>query len=95
VFVYNVADHKTAFHEVGSQGISYTAGVPAAAAALLIASGEWDVRKMVNVEELPPEPFVTQLDRLGLPTRVVHEGTDSSLLGEDEPAVACRTAAYG
>ena len=28
VFVYNVADHKDAYNEVGSQGISYTAGVP-------------------------------------------------------------------
>ncbi len=28
VFLYNVADHKEAFNEVGSQGISYTAGVP-------------------------------------------------------------------
>ncbi|MBW4971966.1 saccharopine dehydrogenase family protein, partial [Croceibacter atlanticus] len=25
MFVYNVADHKEAFDEVGSQGISYTA----------------------------------------------------------------------
>jgi saccharopine dehydrogenase-like NADP-dependent oxidoreductase len=28
VFIYNVADHKEAYTEVGSQGISYTAGVP-------------------------------------------------------------------
>ncbi len=28
VFLYNVADHKEAYNEVGSQGISYTAGVP-------------------------------------------------------------------
>lgn len=78
-FVYNVADHKLAFEEVGSQGISYTAGVPAAAAALLIASGEWDVRKMVNVEQLPPQPFLQQLARLGLPTRIVRNGLDSPL----------------
>jgi len=77
VFIYNVADHKQAFEEVGSQGISYTAGVPAAAAAMLLASGEWDVRKMVNVEELPPQPFLGLLERLGLPTRVVHHGNDS------------------
>ncbi|MEC7669891.1 MAG: saccharopine dehydrogenase family protein, partial [Pseudomonadota bacterium] len=32
VFVYNVADHKDAYNEVGSQGISYTAGVPPVAA---------------------------------------------------------------
>ncbi len=70
IFIYNVADHKEAFEEVGSQGISYTAGVPAVAAAMLIASGEWDVKTMANIEELPPRPFLDLLDRLGLPTRI-------------------------
>ncbi len=70
VFVYNVADHKDAYDEVGSQGISYTAGVPPVAAAMLIADGTWDTRTMVNVEELDPRPFFEILDRLGLPTRV-------------------------
>jgi hypothetical protein len=69
-FVYNVADHKDAYNEVGSQGISYTAGVPPVAAAMLIATGTWDVAKMVNVEELDPKPFFEILDRIGLPTRV-------------------------
>ena len=70
VFVYNVADHAEAYAEVGSQGISYTAGVPPVAAALLVASGEWDAGTMKNVEELDPKPFFTILDRIGLPTRV-------------------------
>ncbi|WP_127106852.1 saccharopine dehydrogenase family protein [Pararhodobacter zhoushanensis] len=70
VFVYNVADHKEAYLEVGSQGISYTAGVPPVAAAILIAQGVWDVSRMVNVEELDPKPFFEVLDRIGLPTRV-------------------------
>ncbi|MFN7103929.1 MAG: saccharopine dehydrogenase family protein, partial [Pseudorhizobium sp.] len=48
VFIYNVADHKEAYNEVGSQGISYTAGVPPVAAAMLVATGEWDVKKMAN-----------------------------------------------
>lgn len=70
VFVYNVADHKDAYNEVGSQGISYTAGVPPVAAAMLIADGTWDTGTMVNVEELDPKPFLTLLDQIGLPTRV-------------------------
>ncbi|WP_461471356.1 saccharopine dehydrogenase family protein [Pararhodobacter sp.] len=70
VFVYNVADHKDAYNEVGSQGISYTAGVPPVAAAMLIANGTWDTGTMVNVEELDPKPFFEVLDRIGLPTRV-------------------------
>lgn len=76
VFIYNIADHADAYREVGSQGISYTAGVPPVAAAMLIASGEWDVRRMANVEDLPPRPFLGLLDRLGLPTRIRDEAGD-------------------
>ena len=71
VFIYNVADHKEAFEEVGSQGISYTAGVPPVAAAILIAKGTWDVGHMANVEDLDPKPFISLLNRIGLPTRVM------------------------
>ncbi len=70
VLIYNIADHQEAYAEVGSQAISYTAGVPAAAAAILVASGRWDVKRMVNVEELPPRPFLALLDGMGLPTRI-------------------------
>jgi len=79
VFIYNISDHEASFAEVGSQAISYTAGVPAAAAAILIANGEWDVKKMVNVEELPPRPFLALLDRMGLPTRIRDEQGDRPL----------------
>jgi len=79
VFIYNVADHKEAYEEVGSQGISYTAGVPAVAAAMLIATGEWDVKKMANVEDLPPQPFLGLLNKIGLPTRIKDENGDRDL----------------
>ncbi len=70
VFVYNVADHKDAYNEVGSQGISYTAGVPPVAFAMLIADGTYDKGVMMNVEELDPKPLFALLDTIGLPTRV-------------------------
>lgn len=79
VFIYNVSDHEAAYAEVGGQAISYTAGVPPAAAALLIAQGTWDAKKMVNVEELPPRPFLELLDRIGLPTRIRDESGDREL----------------
>ncbi len=79
VFIYNVADHKEAYEDVGSQGISYTAGVPPVAAAILIAQGTWDVKKMVNVEDLDPKPFITLLNRIGLPTRVKDEAGDRAV----------------
>ncbi|MDF3604804.1 saccharopine dehydrogenase family protein [Paracoccus sp. DMF-8] len=79
VFIYNVADHKDAYNEVGSQGISYTAGVPPVAAAILVARGTWDVKKMVNVEDLPARPFLELLGTLGLPTRVIDASGDHAI----------------
>ena len=79
VLIYNVADHKEAYEEVGSQGISYTAGVPPVAAALLIAEGTWDVGAMVNVEELDPRPFINLLNTMGLPSRIRDEKGDRPL----------------
>jgi saccharopine dehydrogenase-like NADP-dependent oxidoreductase len=70
VFIYNVCDHEDCYKEVGSQAISYTAGVPPAAAAMLIADGTWDVKKMVNVEELDPDPFLDLLASMGLSTSI-------------------------
>jgi len=70
VMIYNVADHKEAYLEVGSQGISYTAGVPPVAAAMLVADGTWDVGAMKNVEELDPKPFLNLLNKIGLPTSI-------------------------
>lgn len=79
VFIYNIADHADAYAEVGSQGISYTAGVPPVAAAILIAQGDWDTGKMANVEDLPPRPFLNLLNHMGLPTRI-REGSDDRAL---------------
>ncbi|MFC1632190.1 saccharopine dehydrogenase family protein [Candidatus Omnitrophota bacterium] len=72
LFIYNVCDHAECYQEVESQAICYTAGVPPAAAAILIAQGIWDVRTMVNVEELDPDPFLDLLGKMGLPTEMEH-----------------------
>ena len=76
VFVYNISDHAEAYREVGSQGISYTAGVPPVAMAMLIANGTYDLGTMLNVEELDPKPLFALLDTIGLPTRVKIKDTD-------------------
>ena len=70
VLIYNVCDHESCFEEVGSQAISYTAGVPAVASAMLIAAGTWDVGRMVNVEELDPNPFIALMNKMGLVSRI-------------------------
>lgn len=80
LFIYNIADHKEAYQEVGSQGISYTAGVPPVAAAILVAQGIWDVKKMVNVEELDPKPFLNLLNTMGLPNRIKDQNGDRELV---------------
>jgi len=77
VFIYQVSDHKKCYKEVESQAISYTAGVPPVAAAMLVAQGVWDPKTMVNVEELDPEPFIALLDKIGLPTEVKEIEPDS------------------
>lgn len=79
IFVYNVCDHADSYREIGSQAISYTAGVPAAAAALLIADGTWRVGRMANIEQLPPRPFLSLLASMGLETWVREDGRDMPL----------------
>lgn len=70
IFIYNVSDHAQCYKEVESQAICYTAGVPPVACAILIAKGTWDVKTMVNVEELDPDPFIELLNVMGLPTQI-------------------------
>jgi len=97
VFIYQVSDHKKAYEEVESQGISYTAGVPPVAAAMLVAKGVWDPGTMVNVEELDPEPFLAILDRIGLPTDIleIKPGSKASFdgtVGNIDKEIAAATA---
>lgn len=98
VLIYNVCDHKVCFEEVGSQAISYTAGVPVVAAAMLIANGTWDVGEMVNVEELDPMPFITLMNQMGLVTRIRDAEGDRMLDPEeemDDKSAAVKLVKYG
>mgnify|MGYP002063911805 CR=1 FL=1 len=73
IFIYNICYHQQCYEEVGSQAISYTAGVPPVAAAMLIAQGDWDVREMKNVEELDPDPFLDLLGEMVLSTQMQYK----------------------
>ena len=79
VLIYQVSDHAKCYKEIESQGISYTAGVPPVAAAMLVAQGIWNPKTMVNIEELDPDPFIKILNRIGLPTDVKEIKPNSSL----------------
>ena len=70
LFIYNICDHAACFEEVEAHAISYTAGTPPVAAAILVANGEWNVGKMVTVEELESQPFIDLLGDMGLPTEI-------------------------
>ena len=67
VFIYSTCDHADCFRDIGAQAISYTTAVPLVAAALLIARGDWNVGRLVNVEELDPDPFMALMPEVGIP----------------------------
>lgn len=66
-YVYNVCDHQECYREVGSQAISYTAGVPAMIGAMMVLTGKWKKSGVFNVEEFDPDPFMDALNKNGLP----------------------------
>ena len=71
-YIYNVCDHAQCFREVGSQAVSYTAGVPPVIAAMMVMKGIWKGKGVFNVEQLDPEPFLNTLAKNGLPYKVVN-----------------------
>ena len=71
VFIYNVCDHQACYQEVKSQAVSYTTGVPAMIGAKQILSGQWRKPGVFNMEQLDPDPFMTDLNACGLPWNVL------------------------
>ena len=71
-YIYNVCDHQECYHEVGSQAISYTTGVPAMCGALMMLTGKWIRPGVYTVEEFDPDPFLDAIDRYGLPRSESH-----------------------
>ena len=66
-YVYNNCSHEAAYKETGAQGVSYTTGVPATIGAMMYLKGIWKKPGVYNVEEFDPDPFMEQLNLLGLP----------------------------
>jgi saccharopine dehydrogenase (NAD+, L-lysine-forming) len=69
-FIYNVCDHAETNKEIGAQAVSYTTGVPAVAGAILMFKGLWKGAGVFNVEQLPPEPYMEEVAKQGLPWHV-------------------------
>jgi saccharopine dehydrogenase (NAD+, L-lysine-forming) len=70
VTIYNVCDHAETYREVGAQAVSYTTGVPAVTGAIMVLRGLWTGPGVLNVEEFPPDPFLAELTKQGLPWNV-------------------------
>ncbi len=79
--IYNVCDHAECSRELNAQAVSYTTGVPAVTGAMMILKGLWSGKGVFNVEQLPPEPFLDEVARQGLPWHVeaLAEGAQKEL----------------
>ncbi len=75
-YVWNNCSHKAAYEETGTQGVSYTTGVPAMIGARMVLTGQWKEKGVFNVEQLNPDPFMLRLNSDGLPW---HEAFDIDL----------------
>ena len=84
VIIYNVCDHAETYREVAAQAVSYTTGVPAMTGAMMVLKGLWKGAGVFNVEQFPPEPFLTEVAKQGLPWHVQELPVDDA----DEPRVA-------
>lgn len=71
-YVYNNCSHEAAYKETGTQGVSYTTGVPAMIGAMMMLTGEWTGAGVFNIEQLNPDPFMAKLNEYGLPWHEQH-----------------------
>ena len=71
-YVYNNCSHEAAYKETGTQGVSYTTGVPAMIGAKMFFEGKWRQPGVWNVEQLDPDPFMADLNTYGLPWKELH-----------------------
>jgi saccharopine dehydrogenase (NAD+, L-lysine-forming) len=78
IYLYQVSDHESCYAEVLSQGVSYTTGVPAMIGAKLMLEGKWQAKGVYNMEEFDPDPFMDELNKQGLPWKVMELDADET-----------------
>jgi saccharopine dehydrogenase (NAD+, L-lysine-forming) len=71
LMIYNVCDHAACYREVKAQAVSYTTGVPAMIGAKMMLEGRWRGQGVFNMEQFDPDPFMDDLNRYGLPWKVL------------------------
>jgi hypothetical protein len=75
-YIWNNCQHADAYKETGTQGVSYTTGVPTMIGAKMFLTGQWSKPGVYNVEEFNPDPFLEALSLAGLPW---HEQVNGNL----------------
>ena len=73
-YIWNNCKHQDAWHDVNSQGVSYTTGVPAMLGSKLMLEGKWMKPGVYNVEEFDPDPFMSVIGDYGLPWNEIVNG---------------------
>ena len=71
IYIYQISDHQECYKEVLSQAVSYTTGVPAMIGAKLMLEGVWQKKGVYNMEQFDPDPFMDELNKQGLPWKVM------------------------
>ena len=79
IYIYQVSDHEECYKEVLSQAVSYTTGVPAMIGAKLILEKKWYKTGVHNMEEFDPDPFMAELNKQGLPWKIVELNSANEL----------------
>jgi saccharopine dehydrogenase (NAD+, L-lysine-forming) len=66
-YIYQICDHQECFKDSGQGGVAFTAGVPPAIGAALLATGQWMKSGVWNCEQMDPDPFMEIMPKFGLP----------------------------
>jgi len=66
-YIWNNCSHQAAYDETGTQGVSYTTGVPAMIGTKMLLTDKWKGPGVFNVEQFDPDPFMEDLNTYGLP----------------------------
>ena len=70
-YIYNICDHKKAINETKAHCVSYTTGVPAIIGCKLMTNKIWWKEGVRNVEEFDAKPFFEEMEKNGLPIKII------------------------
>ena len=66
-YVWNNCSHQVAYDETGTQGVSYTTGLPDMLGSMMVLNGKGQGKGVFKEEEFDPDPFMERIGKYGLP----------------------------